>query len=59
MQRLMDCKIIIMNYPFKWQAQKMIKHTQKIRREQATNCLSVFDYFVGLRFQLIVENRSS
>ena len=27
---------------------KMVKHTQTIRRQQPTNCLSVFDHFVGL-----------
>ena len=26
----------------------MIKQTQIIRRQQPTNCLSVFDHFVGL-----------
>ena len=26
----------------------MIKHTQTIRRQLPTNCLTVFDYFVGL-----------
>ena len=26
----------------------MDKHTQKIRRQQPRNCLSVFDHFVGL-----------
>ena len=26
----------------------MIKHTQTIRRQKPTNCLSVFDHFVGL-----------
>ena len=26
----------------------MVKHTQTIRRQQATNYLSVFDHFVGL-----------
>ena len=26
----------------------MIKHTQTIRQQQPTNCLSVFDHFVGL-----------
>ena len=25
----------------------MVKHTQTIRREQPTNCLSVFDHLVG------------
>ena len=26
----------------------MIKHTHTIRRQQPTNCLSLFDHFVGL-----------
>ena len=26
----------------------MVKHTQTIRRQQPTNCLSVFDHFVQL-----------
>ena len=26
----------------------MVKHTQKIRRQKPTNCLSVFDHFVKL-----------
>ena len=26
----------------------MVKHTQTIRRQQPTNCLSVSDHFVGL-----------
>ena len=30
------------------QPQKMFKHTQTIRRFLPTNCLSVFDHFVGL-----------
>ena len=34
--------------PFKLQPHKMVRHTQTIRREQPTNCLSVFDHFVGL-----------
>ena len=36
--------------PFKRQPQsdKMVKHTQAIYREKSTNCLSVFDQFVGL-----------
>ena len=28
----------------------MVKHTQTILRQQPTNCLSVFDHFVGLAF---------
>ena len=27
---------------------KMVKHTQTICRQQPTNCLNVFDHFVGL-----------
>ena len=26
----------------------MVKHTQAIRRQQLTNCLGVFDHYVGL-----------
>ena len=29
----------------------MIKHTQTIHGQQSTNCLSVFDHFVGLVFK--------
>ena len=34
--------------PFKLQPHRMVRHTQTIRREQPTNCLSVFDHFAGL-----------
>ena len=34
--------------PFKRQPQKMAKHIQTIRWQKPTNCLSVFDHFVGL-----------
>ena len=27
---------------------KVVKHTQTIRRQKPTNCLSVFDHFEGL-----------
>ena len=37
--------------PFKHQPQKLVKHTQTVRWLLPTNCLSVFDYFVGLAFQ--------
>ena len=30
------------------QPHKVVKHHQTIRRQQLTNCLSVFDHFVGL-----------
>ena len=29
----------------------MVKHTQTIRRQQPTNCLNVFDHFVGLALE--------
>ena len=29
----------------------MIKHTQTIRQQKPTNCLSVFDQFLGLAFK--------
>ena len=32
----------------------MVKHTQTIRRQQPTNCLSVFDHFVGLPLKGLV-----
>ena len=34
--------------PFKRQLNKMVKHTQTIRRLLPPNCLSVFDHFVEL-----------
>ena len=33
---------------FKRQPHKMVKHTQKICRQRPSNCLSVFDHFLGL-----------
>ena len=36
---------------FKRQPHKMVKDTQTVRRLLPTNCLSVFDYFVGLAFK--------
>ena len=49
--------------PFKRQSHKMVKHTQTIRRLLPTNCLIVFDDFVGLalkvlKFCLIFEDSS-
>ena len=29
----------------------MVKHTQTIRRQKPTNCLSVFEHFVGLALE--------
>ena len=40
-----------MDYPFKRQPHKMVKRNQTIRWQQLTNCLSVFDHFVGLVFK--------
>ena len=33
-------------YPLNCQPYKMVKHTQTIRLQQPTNCLSVFDHFM-------------
>ena len=33
---------------FSRQPHKMVRHTQKIRRQQSTNCLSLTDHFMGL-----------
>ena len=33
---------------FKRQPHKMVKHTQTVRQQHPTNCLSVFDRSVGL-----------
>ena len=33
----------------------MVKHTQKIRRQQPINFLSVFDYFVGLAIKVLIK----
>ena len=38
-------------WPFKRQTHKMVKRTQLICRFLQTNCLNVFDYFVGLAFK--------
>ena len=35
----------------------MVKHTQTIRRELPTNCLSVFDHFVKLALKGLKLNR--
>ena len=40
--------LFLIHEPFTRQPHKMVKHTQTIRRQQRTNCLSVFDHFVGL-----------
>ena len=35
----------------KRQSHKMVKHTLTIRQQKPTNCLSVFDHFVGLTLE--------
>ena len=44
---------VIIFYPIKRQPHKMVKHAQKIRRQQPTNCLSVFYHFLGLVLKVI------
>ena len=34
----------------------MVKHTDTIRRQDPTNCLSVFDHFVGLALKRVNSN---
>ena len=34
----------------------MVKHTQTIRRQKPTNCLSVFDHFLGLTLKGLMAN---
>ena len=34
----------------------MVKHTQTIRRLLPTNCLSVFDHFVGLALKGLINS---
>ena len=35
----------------------MVKHTQTICRQKPTNCLSVFDHFVGLTLKRLIERK--
>ena len=38
----------------------MVEHTQAIRQQQPTNCLSVFDRFQGLTYKVkIIEDSRS
>ena len=37
--------------PLKRQTHKKVKHTQTMRQQQPTNCLSVFDHFAGWRLK--------
>ena len=44
-----------LNELFTRQPHKMVKHSQTIRRQQTTNCLCVFDHFVGLALKELTE----
>ena len=39
------------------QSHKIVKHTQTIRRQQPTNCLSVFDYSVKLVLKGLTQKK--
>ena len=45
---------IIKSLNLKRQPHKMVKHTQTIRRQKSTNCLNVFDHFVGLALKELI-----
>ena len=42
---------------FKHQPHKIVKHTHTIRRQEPTNCLSVFDHFVGLALEVLTKTK--
>ena len=48
--------MILMNstQAFKRQPHKMVRHTQIIRWQKPTNCMSVFDHFVGLTLKKLI-----
>ena len=46
---------VLLKLTFKRQPHKMVKHTQTICRLLPTNCLSVFDHFVGLTLKELTE----
>ena len=37
------------------QPDKVVRHTQTVRRQIPTNCLSVFAHFVGLTFKGLIS----
>ena len=47
------------NLPLKRQPHKMVKNTQTIYRLLPTNCLSIFDHFVGLALTGLKLKRAS
>ena len=46
-----------MGQSFKRKSHKTVKHTQTIRRQQPTNCLSVFVHFWGLELKGLINLR--
>ena len=48
--------LLLLFLTFKRQPNKMVKHTQLICRLLPTNCLSVFEHFVGLVFKGLNSN---
>ena len=47
------------NISFKRQPHKMVRHTQTIRRQHLTSCLSVFDHFVELALKGLMFNKNN
>ena len=41
--------------PLKRQPHKMVKHLQTIRQQNPTNCLSVYEHFVGLALKGLIS----
>ena len=42
-------------FPISIKPHKLIKHTQTIRQQETTKCLSVLDHFVGLAPKRLTE----
>ena len=41
------------------QSHKMVKYTQTIRQQQPTNCLSIFEHFVGLALKGFMSKKAA
>ena len=50
-----SCFIGLCLSTFKRQSHKMVKHSQAVRRQFATNCLSAFDHFVKLALKRVIK----
>ena len=57
--RLCNTKNSVFTSHFTCQSHKIVKHNQKIRRQQPTNCLSVFNHFVGLAFEGLTDGNEA